>query len=153
MRFLGITLGVLQTVFQKFFHVPQPTLDRFADGCSTHTFALGNLRYRQAHEITGVDPLGLLVRQRSDSGMELFHRDLALINLTGCHGHKKSFVLNTVTPIQRVMSLVVVCTATVGGLQPVILLHDGSHLIRDFNNVIVLIKIGVLFPKIDLGHK
>ena len=32
MRFLGITLGVLQTVFQKFFHVPQPTLDRFADG-------------------------------------------------------------------------------------------------------------------------
>lgn len=34
-----------------------------------------------------------------------------------------------------------------------ILLHDGSHLIRDFNDVIVLIKIGVLFPKIDLGHK
>ena len=82
--------------------------------------------------------------------MELLHRDLALINLAGCHGHKESFVLNTIAPIQRVMSLVVVCTAAVGGLQPVILLHDGGHLIRDFNSIIVLIKIGVLFRRLIL---
>ena len=145
-------IRVLQTIFQKYFHVPQPTLDRFADGCSTHTFALSNLGYRQAHEVTGVDPFGLLVRQRSDSGMELLHRNFTLINLAGRHGHKEGFVLNAIAPIQRVMSLVVVCTAAICCFQSVILLHDGSYFIRDFNNIVCLIKIRILFSKVDFCH-
>ena len=99
-----------------------------------------------------IDALGLLVRQSGNRSVKLLHRHLALIQLTRGHGNEKGIIFNSVSTIQGIMRLVVICTAAICGLHAVMLFHNSGYFIRNLNNIIGLIKIGILLPQIDLGH-
>lgn len=80
--------SLLQNFFQILFHVPKTVLDGFADRFNADTFTFGDSGHVKSHEIIGVDPLGLLVGQRSN------RRGFTQEQLSDVSGHSVRHIAN-----------------------------------------------------------
>jgi hypothetical protein len=104
----------LERLFQKIFHVFKSPVNGVTDHSLTDALGSGNGALAHS-QIMSIDAFGLLVRQRSDGGMELFDRHFTLIDFAGGQGHEQNVVLDAIPTIQRVIRLVTVSPQIVGG--------------------------------------
>ena len=98
-----------------------------------------------------VNPAALHFRERSEGGAELLRRNLTLVKLTGRESNKKSFVLDTVSGVQRKIRFVPVHTADIVPLHALGLGKSRRHFVRDFHKQVVMIK-RVQIPQVDFLH-
>ncbi|WP_415533140.1 hypothetical protein [Ethanoligenens sp.] len=97
---------------QVFFHKVSDVLQALADGCVDHLLCdalrTGNGRFAHTGKIVCVDPPGLFLRQRSESGIEALFSDLKLVNLLGRRLRAKNMLFKAVIPVEKVLRMVVV---------------------------------------------
>ena len=140
MRFSERLFRLPKRIFQKLFHVPKPAFYTFGNTAFRYTFGPRNLGFAQAEYVMGIDPPALCIRECVQGGAELLCRNLALIEFTGRQSNKKSFVLDTVSGVQRKICLIPVHTADIIPLNALGFSQSRRYFIRDFYKQIVMVK-------------
>ena len=111
----------------------------------------GDFGFAHTEYVMGVDSAALHFRERGKGGEELLRCNLALVKLTGRQGNKESFMLDTVSGVQRKIRFIPVHAADIVPLHTLGLGQSRRHFIRDFHKQVVMI-IRVDIPQVDFLH-
>ena len=116
------------------------------------TFNLGNFLDGHAQIEPGVDTPGLDGGQLHQRGIHFLPQQLLLQDFLRGEWPVEGIVFNAILPVQRVVGLVPVHPALIGGIVLLLAPDHGQDFLGHVHKDIGFIHIGIQLPKIDLLH-
>ena len=123
------------------------------NGLLADSFCLGNFIFIHVQKVVGIDVLGLLFRQLANSSVKLLVIQLPFVKLVRRCCSKQHAIFNTISTVQRVVCLMPISTELISSLIQIELVKLPRKLVRNFNEIVGCILIGIEIPKVDCLHK
>ena len=130
----------------------QTALDALIYPAEINTISLSNFLDGHAQVKSGIDPLGLLVRQLHHRSIELIAELLVLQDFFRGRRVLHNSLFNSVVAVQGVVSFVVIHPPLVARFRSFVGQKHRLHFIGYFQIGVRFINIGIQLPKIDLLH-